>query len=337
MAFFKWSKTAATNASADSTINWAEGQAPSSVNDSARAMMARTAEYRDDIAGALTTAGTSTAYTLATNQVFDNLADMNNAMIAFVPHTGNGATVTLNVDGTGAKPLRPAPSVELQSGALIQGTPYVAFYNNSDGAFYLHGASNYNSYSIPLGAGMPYFGSSAPNSSFAFSAGQAISRTTYATLFSLFGTTYGSGDGSTTFNIPDIRGRVIAGNDNMGGFGNQNRLSNWISSTTTGATGGIQESSLGTNNLPPFTPAGTISAPAFTEPFAYYYGGSIATGTQLVLLGSSLTSIGHVDVGSFSAGSVSAPTFTGTAAGGTSATFSNIQPTIIGNFIMRVI
>jgi microcystin-dependent protein len=38
--------------------------------------------------------------------------------------------------------------------------------------------------------------------------GSAVSRTTYATLFSLIGTTYGAGDGSTTFNLPDSRGRV---------------------------------------------------------------------------------------------------------------------------------
>jgi hypothetical protein len=50
MTLYKWSQTASSDASADSTINWAEGQAPSSVNDSARAMMAATAKYRDDIA-----------------------------------------------------------------------------------------------------------------------------------------------------------------------------------------------------------------------------------------------------------------------------------------------
>lgn len=38
--------------------------------------------------------------------------------------------------------------------------------------------------------------------------GSAVSRTTYAELFSVIGTTYGSGDGSTTFNLPDSRGRV---------------------------------------------------------------------------------------------------------------------------------
>ena len=62
MAFWKWSRTASSNASADNTINWAEGMAPSAVNDSARAMMARTAEWRDDISGTITTAGTSTAW-----------------------------------------------------------------------------------------------------------------------------------------------------------------------------------------------------------------------------------------------------------------------------------
>lgn len=41
--------------------------------------------------------------------------------------------------------------------------------------------------------------------------GSAISRTTYATLFAAIGTTWGSGDGSTTFNIPDLRGRAPIG------------------------------------------------------------------------------------------------------------------------------
>ena len=48
-----WSTTAATNATADSTINWAEGQAPSSVNDSARALMASWAKWREDQNGTI--------------------------------------------------------------------------------------------------------------------------------------------------------------------------------------------------------------------------------------------------------------------------------------------
>src|SRR5216683_7221883 len=139
MTLYKWSQTAAADATADSTINWQEGQAPSSVNDSARAMMAATAKYRDDIAGAIVTGGTSTAYTVSSYEVFDTLTHLNGQMIAFTPHSTNGATVTLNVDGLGAKPLRSAPNAELLAGVLILGTPYIAIYSNADGAFYLRG------------------------------------------------------------------------------------------------------------------------------------------------------------------------------------------------------
>src|SRR6266702_5546945 len=134
-----WSRTAASNASVDPTVNFQEGQAPSSVNDSARALMASAAAWRDDISGAITTGGTSTAFTVASYSAYDNLPRLSGQMIAFTPHATNGATVTLNVDGLGAKPLRSAPSTELLAGTIIQGTPYVAVYNNLDGAFYLQG------------------------------------------------------------------------------------------------------------------------------------------------------------------------------------------------------
>lgn len=62
----------------------------------------------------------------------------------------------------------------------------------------------------------PYAGSSAP-SGWLLCYGQAVSRSTYSTLFAIVGTTYGIGDGSTTFNVPDMRGRTVAGLDNMGG------------------------------------------------------------------------------------------------------------------------
>lgn len=68
----------------------------------------------------------------------------------------------------------------------------------------------------PVGAVIDFAGSSAP-STWMFAYGQAVSRTTYPVLFAAIGTTYGNGNGSTTFNLPDLRGRVIAGKDNMGG------------------------------------------------------------------------------------------------------------------------
>lgn len=68
----------------------------------------------------------------------------------------------------------------------------------------------------PVGMISPYAGSTAPTD-WQLCYGQAISRTTYSSLFAIISTTYGAGDGSTTFNVPDLRGRTIAGIDNMGG------------------------------------------------------------------------------------------------------------------------
>ena len=264
LPFYNWSRTAASNATADSTVNWAEGQSPSSVNDSGRAMMASTAAFRDDISGAITTGGTSTDYTVTSYQVFSSLATMANQMIAFVPHATNTGTTTLNVDGLGAKPLRSSPSVELLAGTLILGTPYVATYNNSDAVWYLQGFVG-NPYNVPLGGAMPFIGTTAPNSSFVLPYGQAISRTTYSALYTLVTTTYGSGDGSTTFNLPDLRGRVIAGVDNMGGSGASRLTSaSGMGTGLIGQTGGAETVTLVTANLPAYTPAGTISNGAIT-------------------------------------------------------------------------
>ena len=74
-------------------------------------------------------------------------------------------------------------------------------------------AGDYNNKAVPVmptGSIIPFAGKTAPEG-WLFCQGQAVSRTTYAQLFAVIGTTYGSGDGSTTFNVPDLRGRVAVG------------------------------------------------------------------------------------------------------------------------------
>lgn len=63
---------------------------------------------------------------------------------------------------------------------------------------------------VPTGVINPFAGSSAPLG-WLICDGSAVSRTTYASLFSILGITYGSGDGSTTFNLPDLRSRIVLG------------------------------------------------------------------------------------------------------------------------------
>jgi len=320
---YLWSRTAASNSSADANVNWAEGQAPSSVNDSARAMMASAAGFRDDIAGAIVTGGTSTAYTVGSYQVFDTLAHMSGQVIAFTPHATNGATVTLNVDGLGAKPLRSSTGVELLAGTLIAGTPYSATYNNSDAVWYLHNFYG-NPYNIPLGSGLDYWGSTAPNSSFVFPIGQAISRTTYATLFTLFSTQYGVGDGSTTFNLPDKTGRVSAMKE-----ATATRLTTaggGVDGGTLGAVGGAQNVTLTAAQLPSSIP--------YTDPGHAHVergdGGSGGVANRLVqVLGTASNDASTLSTSSATTGITINPS------GGGS--HFNTQPTVVCNYILRII
>lgn len=134
---------------------------------------------------------------------------------------------------------------------------------------------------------------------------------------------YGNGNGTTTFNVPDLRGYAVAGRDNMGGSAAGRLTSTYFNTAGLGAVGGLQTITLSTSNLPAYTPAGTI--------------GNIVSGG--IYGGSSNT-------GSFAAGSTSAPnspslvvvtsTFTGTAQGGTTTPFSRVQPTITINYVVKI-
>lgn len=63
---------------------------------------------------------------------------------------------------------------------------------------------------VPAGIIEPFAGTIVPTG-YLLCDGSAVSRSTYATLFDVIGTTFGSGDGSTTFNVPDLSGRVPLG------------------------------------------------------------------------------------------------------------------------------
>ena len=98
---------------------------------------------------------------------------------------------------------------------------------------------------VPTGVVNPYAGATAP-AGWLLCFGQSISRTTYSTLFTAIGTTYGSASG-TTFNLPDMRGRVVAGQDDMGGTAASRvtTAGGGLDGVTLGAAGGSQTHTTG--------------------------------------------------------------------------------------------
>ena len=160
---------------------------------------------------------------------------------------------------------------------------------------------------MPIGAIMPYAGSTAPTG-YLLCDGAAISRTTYSSLFGIVGITYGAGDASTTFNLPDLRGRVIAGQDDMGGSSADNLTD--TQADQLGGTLGFETHTLTTSEMPSHTHGGLTDI----DPDGGDGGSAHDPGQDYVL--------------SNGPGTVSGSTGGGGA-------HNNVQPTIILNYIIK--
>lgn len=92
---------------------------------------------------------------------------------------------------------------------------------------------------VPVGAVFAYGSSTAPNG-WLSCLGQEVYRGDYPELFAVIGTTYGSGNGTTTFNLPNLAGRVVVGQGSGSG----------LTSRSMGATGGAETHTLSVQQIP---------------------------------------------------------------------------------------
>lgn len=219
-SIYDWSLSAAMNANADDIINWAEGQPPSSVNNSARAMMQRMREYIEDLSGNLQAEGSENALRLQTNTKF--LKYQNGLHFSFRAKSDNSAAVTLDINTIGPKPVFKASFdgvVQLTGGEIRAAGIYEVIYNenlaNNNGGWFLKTLSQIEAQ--PVGMIAPFAMPIAPNGWLACD-GAAVSRNSYAKLFAAIGTSWGAGDGHSTFNVPDFRGMFLRGFDNGRGI-----------------------------------------------------------------------------------------------------------------------
>jgi hypothetical protein len=130
---FEWSATAASNATADSEVNWAEGQPANTVNNSARAMMRRIRQFLDDQFGALTTGGTGNDYTVTTNTGITTLRDGYGFVVR--ANRPNAGACTMNPDGKGSLPWRDEKGNEFQSGDIVTDGYYQVYYQASTATY----------------------------------------------------------------------------------------------------------------------------------------------------------------------------------------------------------
>lgn len=224
------------------------------------------------------------------------------------PSSGAFTTISATGDGT----FSGTGQVKFPVGTTAQrsGSPATGMFrfNSTLGSFEGYNGTAWGTVGgdvMPSGVILPYAGSTAP-SGFLLAFGQAVSRTTYAALFTAIGTTYGTGDGSTTFNLPDLRGRAPRGVDNMGGTA-ANRITSGgsgITGTTLGAAGGVESVTLTTAQLASHTHTVSI------------YSGT--TGSQAPSVG------GGIGVNLISSGSA-----------GSGNAHNNTGPTIMLNYIIK--
>jgi hypothetical protein len=160
-----------------------------------------------------------------------------------------------------------------------------------------------------------------------------ISTTTTARFFP-----YGNGDGNLTFNGPDLRGRTLAGRDNMGSIAANRMTTAYFGNNpdALGASGGNESKTLIVGNLPPYTPTGNVSVVngAITSTPNFTHLSAANTGGSFLALSNAT---GTVDFAISNSQATSSATFAGTAQGGTSVPISSIQPTITTNYIIKTL
>lgn len=124
--------------------------------------------------------------------------------LSFLPSNTNTGAATINVNGLGIKSILLDGSNSLIGGEMVAGKAAQLLYDGTNFQILNPATSIQNGVLVGAILGFPM---STPPSGWLAANGAAVLRTTYAALFAYIGTTYGAGDGTTTFNLPDLRGQ----------------------------------------------------------------------------------------------------------------------------------
>lgn len=207
-----WSFDNSANQTIDPDVYLAEGQAPPTLNNASRGMMIGMAKFAVDLgcAGTATRSG-SNLYSLTTNQGFNAAGADRAHTVSFLVSAANTGPAQLRVDGQTARPLYRSSNRQLGPGDLTPDVLYVANFVPSLSVYVIVSPT------IGRPGRIEFQATDDVDPGYLRCSGQAVSRSNYAALFSVIGTKYGNGDGSSTFNVPDGDGRTAFGSDNSKG------------------------------------------------------------------------------------------------------------------------
>lgn len=153
--------------------------------------------------------GTANAITLSPDPAYTSY--LTGMTLRFLVKTSNSTTATVNVNGLGVKFLTKYGGATLDANDLNKGNMVTITYDGS--SFYVLGvnpAAAPDVNSVPTGVISPFGGTAAP-SGYLMCHGAEVSRTTYSNLYTVIGVSFGQGDYSTTFNLPDLRDEFLRG------------------------------------------------------------------------------------------------------------------------------
>lgn len=177
----------------------------------------------------------------------------------------------------------------------------------------------------PVGEVKVFAGASAP-SGYLLCDGAAVSRATYAALYAVVGTTYGVGDGSTTFNLPNLKGRVPAGRD-----ASQSEFD------TLGETGGAKTHTLSLAETPSHNHGGATGNQSATHTHTPSGGAYFATSTLPPDASGSGGSYPVTTAATATTSTESANHTHSIASNGSGSAHNNLQPYLVMNYIIRAV
>lgn len=216
-----------------------------------------------------------------------------------------GQTITATLQNTNENTIVNEFNGNIESANIKDGTIVVADLSAAvQGSF------------VPTGSVIQFAGAAAPTG-YLLCDGSAVNRTTYATLFTAIGTTYGAGDNATTFNVPDFRGRTTIGAGTGSG----------INPKVLGTNYGVETSTLTTNELPAHSHTVTITDPSHSHQITLSN-----TGGSSDTINANRGGAGAVNINS---GNNNTGETAVTASSGTGAGFSNLPPSVAINFIIK--